>query len=134
MRIVEEIILLMLDTDEGGVLPSLPRHARDIVIAGAVLTELALENRIDTDPEQLVLADPTPLGDAVLDAALTDIAEESSVHDAAYWLARMSKQSNEILRALLQRLTDAGVLNLDADGNHTPSNLVARAHLPGFRC
>ena len=133
MRIVEEIILLMLDTDEGGVLPSLPRHARDIVIAGAVLTELALENRIDTDPEQLVLADPTPLGDAVLDAALTDIAEESSVRDAAYWLARMSKQSNEILRALLQRLTDAGVLNLDADGNHTPSNLVARARIyPDF--
>ena len=129
MRIVEEIILLMLDAEEGGLLTALARHPRDMAIAGAVLTELALENRIDTDSERLVLADPAPLDDELLDPVLADIANESSTRDTAYWIARTARQTNAILHGALQRMTAAGVLKLDADGGYILTDLVARARI-----
>ena len=36
--------------------------------------DLALENRIDTDLEKLILIDATPVGDNLLDETLADIA------------------------------------------------------------
>ena len=129
MRIVEETILLMLDVEEGGLLTTPIQHPRNVAIAGAVLTELALENRIDTDPEQLVLTDPTPLGNDVLDAVLADIANEPSTRDTAYWLARTATRSDEILHQSLARLTETGILKLDDDGNHALADLVARARI-----
>ncbi len=36
--------------------------------------DLALENRIDTDLEQLILVDSTPVGDDLLDPTLARIA------------------------------------------------------------
>lgn len=129
MRIVEEIILLMLDTEERDPPTVMHQHPRNLGIAGAVLTELALENRIDTDLDLLVLSDPAPLGDDVLDAVLEDIADESSTRDTAYWLARIATRSEEILGQLLTRMTEAGILKLDDDGSHTLVDLVARARI-----
>lgn len=129
MRIVEEIILLMVDTEEGDLMPSLSQQSRDIVIAGAVLTELALENRIDTDPERLILADAAPLDDELLDPTLQDIAEESAIRDAAYWITRTAARSATILHQSLERLTAAGVLKLASDGSHSLSELVTLARL-----
>lgn len=129
MRIVEEIVLLMLDPEAGGVLPALSRHVRDTVIAGAVLTELALENRIDTDTERLVLVDASPMGDEMFDAVLTDIAQETATRDTSYWLARTAERSQEILQKTLSRLLADDILKTDIDGNVVLSDLVARAGL-----
>ena len=41
MRIVEEIILLMLDTEERDLSTGMLEHPRNVAIAGAVLTEAA---------------------------------------------------------------------------------------------
>ena len=43
--------------------------------------DLALEDRIDTDLDQLVVIDPTPLADDLLDPALAGIARDAQVHD-----------------------------------------------------
>ena len=50
LRIAEELLLLVLNEDHGG-LAYVPERHLDCALAGAVLTDLALENRIDTDPE-----------------------------------------------------------------------------------
>ena len=47
----------------------------DRILAGAVLMDLAMEYRIDTDPERLVLLDDTPVGDSLLDPTLARIAQ-----------------------------------------------------------
>ena len=66
----------------------MPDLALDYALAGGVLMDLALENRIDTDLEKLVLVDATPVGDSLLDATLADIAamEESA---PKFWVERM---------------------------------------------
>ena len=87
-RVTEEIILLILDAETGGIQYSLPTHQRDLVIAGAVLMDLTLENRIDTDPERLFLIDSKPLNDELLDPTLLDLANATATHDTAYWIDR----------------------------------------------
>lgn len=129
VRIVEEIILLLLDAEEDGHVAGVLAYPRNMAIVGAVLTELALENRIDTDPEHLVLTNPTPLDDELLDPVLADIANEPSTHNTVYWLARLAPRSEKILGQSLTRLTAAGILKMDVDGSYILTNLVARAHI-----
>ena len=83
LRFAEEILLLMLD-DKGGRFVGLPDPSLRCALAGAVLMDLALENRIDTDLKQLLLIDATPVGDDLIDPTLYRIAQERETHAAGY--------------------------------------------------
>lgn len=128
MRITEEIVILTLDQESGGFRHALSEHHRRLVIAGAVLMDLSLENRIDTDPERLMLVDPEALNDDLLDPTLADIAGETGTHDTAWWIARTVKRSAEILERAVGRLSDRGVLSRDENGAISLSRLVSRLH------
>ena len=52
--IAEEVLLLVLDDDTGKLNGKLPVHSLRNAISGALLMDLALNNRIDTDLHQLV--------------------------------------------------------------------------------
>ena len=80
LRLVEEIILLLL-RDQDGRFVGVPTWSLDYALAGGVLMDLAMEDRIDTDLENLILLDPTPIGDSLLDPTLAAIATgEKSRH------------------------------------------------------
>ncbi len=111
LRFVEEILLLLL-RDEGGKFVPVPGIALDNALAGGVLMDLALENRIDTDPERLVLVDPTPVGDSLLDPTLAAIAAGEQ-RDALYWVGQTALRAAEIRREALSRLVERGVLEHD---------------------
>jgi len=111
LRFVEEILLLLL-RDEGGKFVPVPGIALDNALAGGVLMDLALENRIDTDPERLVLVDPTPVGDGLLDPTLAAIAAGEQ-RDALYWVGQTALRAAEIRREALSRLVERGVLEHD---------------------
>ena len=81
LRFAEEIMLLMLD-DKGGKFADVPRLWLHYALAGAVLMDLALERRIDTDPKQLVVIDPSPLGDDLLDPVLARIVRSTETRDS----------------------------------------------------
>ena len=126
LRFAEEILVLVLDEARGELAPALPERSFDLALAGAVLMDLALEDRIDTDPERLILVDSTPLGDDILDATLADIAEVTNAgetHDTGYWLERTARRGRRIRKAALARLTERGVLRSEAHGvlSLTPS-------------
>ena len=128
MRITEEIVILTLDQESGGFRHALSEHHRRLVIAGAVLMDLSLENRIDTDPERLLLVNPEALNDDLLDPTLANIAGEAGTHDTAWWIARTAKRSAEILERAVGRLSDRGVLSRDENGTISVSRLVSRLH------
>ena len=111
MRFVEEILLLLL-RDEGGKFVAVPGIALDNALAGGVLMDLALENRIDTDPERLILVDPTPVGDSLLDPTLAAIADGEQ-RDALYWVGQTALRAAEIRREALSRLVERGILEHD---------------------
>ena len=106
---VEEIVLLQLD-DSQGKFVNLPLSAADVVLAGAALMELALANRVDCDLEQLVLVDPTPTGDDILDDVLKRLAEADGELTADAVLERLSVNGEKYQEIALQRLIAKGVL------------------------
>ena len=106
---VEEIILLALD-DKKGKFVDLPPLALDQALAGAVLLELAFQNRIDTDLTHLTLVSDKPTGDQMLDPILKEIAAAKDKKDAKYWVGLISADGEKIRSAGLARLVEKGVL------------------------
>lgn len=126
IRLVEEIVLLVLDEEQGDVSLAWSPHRLDVVVAAAALMDLALEGRIDTDPERLFLTDPTPLDDDVLDPILADIASGPTDRTADFWLARTAERGGEVRERILSRLVERGVLEIRA-GIAFLSRLVSRS-------
>ena len=112
-RFVEEIILLLL-RDEDGRFIQVSTWSMDYALAGAVLMDLALENRIDTDLENLVLIDSTPIGDDILDPILEEIANGGN-RDTRYWVDQVSRHGTELREKSLDRLVGKGVLEKEDD-------------------
>ena len=115
LRFPEELMLLILD-DEDGKFARVPDRQLRYALAGGVLMDLALENRIDTDLKQLMLVDPTPLGDSLLDPTLADIAAAKETHDARFWVERTALRSADAIRQdALDRLVERGILQRQED-------------------
>ena len=114
LRFAEEITLLMLN-DEDGEFVRVPGWSMQCAFAGAVLMDLALENRIDTDLKRLVLIDPTPLGDDLLDPTLALLAQATETYDARRWVDEIANGAEEIRESALARLVERGVLRREED-------------------
>lgn len=108
LRFVEEILLLLL-RDEDGRFIQVPTWSVDYALAGAVLMDLAMENRIDTDLQNLLLIDATPIGDDILDPILAEIADGGN-QDTRYWVEQVSRHGTELREKSLDRLVEKGIL------------------------
>ncbi|MCY4396708.1 MAG: GPP34 family phosphoprotein [Rhodospirillaceae bacterium] len=108
LRFAEEIMLLILD--DGGEFARVPRWSLHCALAGGVLMDLALEGRIDTDPERLFVVDPAPVGDDLLDPVLAQIAETPETFDARYWVQTTAEGAERIRVRSLERLVEQGIL------------------------
>lgn len=106
---VEEIVLLQLD-DTRGKLAELPQSASDVVLAGAALMDLALHNRIDSDLERLVLVDPRPTGDDILDEVLAQLASAGAELTAGAAIEQVTLHSRKYQDRALKRLVEKGIL------------------------
>ena len=116
LRFAEEVVLLLLRDDDGKFV-HVPSWLLDRILAGAVLMDLAMEYRIDTDPERLVLLDDTPVGDSLLDPTLARIAQdrEGAERDARYWVEQEATHAEEIREEALNRLVEVGILEREDD-------------------
>ena len=89
--------MVLLNEDTGGFEP-LSDWRMSCVAAGAVLMDLALANRIDTDLESLILLDETPLDDDLLDPSLAEIAAEPDTNrPIQYWVERIGVHAEDLV-------------------------------------
>lgn len=114
LKFAEELMLLILD-DENGRFARVPDRLMRYALAGGVLMDLALENRIDTDLKQLILVDPTPVQDSLLDPTLADIARAKETRDARFWVERTALRADDIREEALNRLVKKGILRQQED-------------------
>lgn len=105
----EELLLLVLD-DQTGRLQERAGTVGDYAMAGAVLAELALAGRIDTDTHRLWVTDRTPVGDSLLDGVLTSIAGTAAPHGSHYWIQTLGADAAAYRDVLFDRLVRKGVL------------------------
>ena len=126
MRFVEELLLLLHSEDSGYFVP-IPEWKMSCALAGGVLMDLALENRIDSDLEMLFLVDTAPTGDELLDPTLEEIAQENQQHPPQYWVERIARRADDISEAAVDRLVKQGIFESDAGGFWTLSKKVSRS-------
>lgn len=116
LTISEEILLLTLD-DRRGAFLQLPVMSKEYALAGALLMDLAFENRIDTDLQNLMLVDENPTGDALLDSVLGEISRDIRTHNlprnTVFWVEFLARKSDQYQEQLLQRLADRGILKCE---------------------
>ena len=106
----EETLALLLDDQTGAFLP-IGKYALEHALVGGVLLDLAFANRIDTDPEKLMIVDPTPTGNPTLDRVLERINESGDSRNTAQWLEILSAELGEdIQQQVLDSLIERGVL------------------------
>ncbi len=113
LRFAEEIILLLLN-DEDGSFARVPYWSLNYALSGGVLMDLALENRVDTDLDNLFIIDKTPTGDDLLDPTLAEIAGEEQ-RDARFWVERTANRAEDIREKALERLIGRGILEQRED-------------------
>lgn len=101
----EEIVLLSLDEAAGD-----PQSVHDIALAAAALMELALRNRVDTDPKKFMVVDTTPTGDSILDDALRRLSEAGGDLDTPTAIEKVSAGAAEYREEALRRLVAKNIL------------------------
>ncbi|GAA4287529.1 GOLPH3/VPS74 family protein [Georgenia daeguensis] len=116
MLIAEDVVLLLTDDATGR--PVVDSTRRDLVLAGAVVLELADRGKVRlTEPDEevkagrLVVADTSPTGDDVLDTALGNLAARKPDKPKNV-LAAVAKGLH---RRLLERLAERGILRVEED-------------------
>ncbi|HSG29970.1 MAG TPA: GPP34 family phosphoprotein [Thermodesulfobacteriota bacterium] len=112
LTLAEDILLLLLD-DESGELANIDLMTLNYAMAGAVLMDLGLKNRIDNDLEKLIVADSTPTGIAMLDKYLQKINSENNDNNTRFWLTELSNYGEEIMDSAIEMLIDKKILKME---------------------
>ena len=109
----EEIYLLALD-ERKGIIKSVSVASLDYALAGALLMELAIRNRIDADLSIMKIISTASTGDPLLDNAMWLLAlERRSTHEArpiSFWLGVLAEESRQIQEHVLEQLVRKGIL------------------------
>ncbi|TDC11448.1 GPP34 family phosphoprotein [Nonomuraea longispora] len=106
VTIAEEFLLLAYRDDKGT--PLIDSTRLDSALAGALLAELAVAGRLELSDKKVTVTDPSPLGDAELDATLSRIASETKARKPAWWVQRL--KTSKLRNRLLTNLAGSGVL------------------------
>lgn len=106
--LAEDLLLLALDDDKGTV--SWQRStAVPYGLGGALLTDLAALGRVDTVDKKIVVTDPSPTGDELLDEALQTIQASKKPRDAKHWVGKLGGRKG-LKEQLARRLVERGIL------------------------
>jgi Golgi phosphoprotein 3 len=105
----EELLLLAHD-EKSGHFANLQDLLMNTAVAGAVLMDLAILNRIDTDVSALVFLDRSPTGEKLLDHALNALGTLPAKTTTVDALDLLRKQGAELERMAIARLIERGIL------------------------
>lgn len=106
----EELMLLALCDRSGTINSGWYSHA----IAGAVLAELLLLERLEVDDDKIFVLDPDETGDPVLDECLRWITDASSAKSIQHWVGKITGM-NGLKHRSVEGLCDRGILKADKD-------------------
>ncbi len=101
MNLAQDFVLLAY-ADDGT--PETDSTRLDNGAGGALLLELALDERVVVEDEKVIVRDPAPTGDAQVDAALAAVAADRRPRTAGHWVQQFAGSARpEALDALVER-------------------------------
>ena len=107
VNIFESLFILALDDEEGIIVESVEANLESI-LAGAVLAELIMQNRICLGDHRITVADPTPTGHRILDKTLQDMIDAGKPRKLKYWFNTLTYK--KALEEVGQYLVEKGML------------------------
>lgn len=111
LSLSEALLLVALDDDRGSVI-SRASMALDYGIAGALIMELALKERVAVREKELGVLNRELTGDPLLDDVIQLITEkEERVKPVRHWVSIMPRKIKRIRHRVADRLVDAGILS-----------------------
>ena len=132
LSLTEEFILLLLN-EETGYFHQVPGWDLNCAVVGAVLSDLSLLDRIDTDLESLFVVSSNATGDAVLDPVLEEISADPARRSVQYWIERLAHRGESIVDSTLASLVAMKVLQWHDGDFYTLARAGARMGTPdGF--
>ena len=112
LTIPEELYLLAVNETHGDITPTGYKSFK-VALSGAILMNLALEHRIDTDLEKLMIDKTETVGDDVLDIAFNDIQLDGTDHSIKYWINKLTDKADSFKNMILNSLIKKGVLKIE---------------------
>ena len=112
MRITEQAVLL--EVVHGT--KKTKKKNRNGIIAAAILMDLNIEGRIDTDSRMLNVVDHTPTQDAILDPSLKAIIERAEGGSPEQWIEWTKDLTENARSRALQRLQARGCVTIKNTG------------------
>jgi hypothetical protein len=109
LTLAEEILLLALD-EKTGTIVDLPNYQTNAMLVAAVLMDLALQNRIDTDVQNLQVISQEPTRNPILDKILSLLPVPGQTQSIRYLLDRLSEQGEDIRELALRQLIEKRIL------------------------
>ncbi len=112
LAITEEILLLLLDGEDGA--PAVtPPMSLEHALAGAVLIDLMLRQRIEIEHEHVRLVDWEPTGLAFLDRSLRNLHAGGEPRRIVDWIPSIAEDASEIKHAAFESLVRRNVLDVE---------------------
>ncbi|MCC5807502.1 MAG: GPP34 family phosphoprotein [Opitutales bacterium] len=108
ISLVADIVLLAID-EETGKLRSLPDRALDYALAGALLAELSLQEKVHAEESGLTIDAAEPPEDPVLREVFT-VLSRLEERDLRHALSRLAADGPDFRRRVVARLVEKGVL------------------------
>ena len=107
LSLTEQFTLIALNDDKGRFVTD--STYLDNGLAGAILLELALGNRIDWKSNIIRVMDDSPLGNPILDQSLQAI-KKSKPKKIGYWIGTLNANAGDIKHLALNTLRKKGII------------------------
>ena len=109
MNLAEEFALLAYGNDGA---PDTDSIRLDHGLGGSLLLELAIAGRLDVEDKKVIVRDPAPTGDPLVDQALARIVADDKPRRPGYWVKKFAKDARKLT---LDRLVELEVLTREQD-------------------
>lgn len=111
LTFAEEFILLSLD-EKSGDFRTTHFMSLEYGIVGAILMELQILNRLDSDPDRLWVVDASPTGQEEFDRVISMIRSHDREESPQWWIKEIGRQCGDFKDSLITRLVDRGILKV----------------------
>ncbi len=108
--IFDQLFLLSLHGEKCTVLPGIYKNLK-IGLVGAVIDELIVQGKLQViRNNKLELIESTPMGDEILDEALTLLQNAEKPRKSTYWIEKLGEELRIGKKRMLARLLNEGIL------------------------
>ena len=108
LTLIDQLTLLALDDYKGNFIPDSTTFS--YALAGALILELILEEKIVVADDFVKIVDKNRTGDSILDEYIRLISESSKQRKVKSWIDRFGQKSDKIKEATLTKLINDGIL------------------------